>query len=123
MIAKLTGTIAHIDLRYIILDTAGVGYKVFLTNDALEYVSHDKDNTVSLWIYTVVREDSLDLYGFKTRDEQEFFELLISISGIGPKTALGILSTASVDTLKEAIYSGDPSYLTKVSGVGRKSAE
>lgn len=124
MISKITGTVAHIDLRYAIIDVNGVGYKVFLTNDALEHVSHAKDEgSVSLWTYLAVREDALDLYGFKTRDEQDFFELLISISGIGPKSAIGILSNASIDTLKEAIYSGDPSYLTKVAGVGRKSAE
>ena len=68
-------------------------------------------------------ETSLDLYGFLEQPELEFFEMLITISGIGPKSALGILSVAPIDTIKHAIASGDTSYLTKVSGIGKKNAE
>ena len=76
-----------------------------------------------MWTHLAVRENALDLYGFIERSELEFFEMLITISGIGPKSALGILSVAPVDTLRRAISSGDTSYLTKVSGIGRKNAE
>ena len=80
------------------------------------------DNT-ALWTYTAVRENALDLYGFTTHDEMSFFELLLDVSGIGPKSALSILSLAPLDTLKRAIATGDTSYLNKVSGIGRKTAE
>ncbi|MCR4330264.1 MAG: Holliday junction branch migration protein RuvA, partial [Patescibacteria group bacterium] len=80
-------------------------------------------HTVSLWTHLAVRETSLDLYGFLEQPELEFFEMLITISGIGPKSALGILSVAPIDTIKHAIASGDTSYLTKVSGIGKKNAE
>src|SRR4051812_5720458 len=100
MIAYLTGTIFHKDLRYVIVDTGNVGYKVTTTIDVLNSVSlHDK---TSLWIYTAVREDALDLYGFPNKESLDFFELLISISGIGPKSAIGILGVATIQSLKEA---------------------
>ena len=70
-----------------------------------------------------MREDILDLYGFLERQELEFFEMLINVSGIGPKGALSILGIASIDTLKRAIGTGDTSYLTKISGIGKKTAE
>jgi Holliday junction DNA helicase RuvA len=121
MIGKLTGTISHIDLGFVILDVSGVGYKVNLTNDSLGKIRQNKE--VSLWIHHAVRENSVDLYGFSEQNEQEFFELLLGVSGIGPKSALGVLSITSVDTLKKAVQAGDITYLTKVSGIGKKNAE
>jgi Holliday junction DNA helicase RuvA len=76
-----------------------------------------------LWIHTHVREDALDLFGFLERKELEFFEMLIGVSGIGPRSALAILGIASIETLRKAIGTGDTSYLTKISGIGRKTAE
>lgn len=76
-----------------------------------------------LWIHTHVREDVLDLYGFLDYSELEFFEMLISVSGIGPKGALAILGVTSIETLRKAIGTGDTSYLTKISGIGKKTAE
>ncbi len=78
---------------------------------------------VSLYIHTAVREDAIDLYGFPTEDELSFFKQLMSVSGIGPKTALGILNTADVGTLRRTIAQGDLVSLTKVFGIGKKSAE
>lgn len=121
MISRLSGKIAHKDISFIIIDTGGVGYKVFITPETLESVI-DKSE-VSLWTHLAVRETALDLYGFSKKEELDFFELLITVSGIGPKSAIGILSVASVDILRQAISSGDTSYLTKVSGIGRKSAD
>ncbi len=121
MIASLNGTVRHKDLNLLVLDVNGVGYKVSVTADvALEAVP---SQPLFLWTYLAVREDALDLYGFLDRDTLELFILLISISGIGPKTALGILNVASPATLRQAVGSGDTSYLTRVSGIGRKNAE
>ncbi|MEK7120459.1 MAG: Holliday junction branch migration protein RuvA, partial [Patescibacteria group bacterium] len=80
-------------------------------------------NETSLWTHLAVRENALDLYGFLNKQDLDFFSLLITISGIGPKSALGILSVASVGVLRKAISSEDTSYLVKVSGIGKKSAD
>lgn len=121
MIAQLTGTVAYIDLKFIILNVNNVGYKVFTAGDDLSTLSIGSE--VSMWIHTTVREDALDLYGFSKKETHDFFELLITVSGIGPKSALGILSVASVESLREAIISGESSYLTKIGGIGKKVAE
>ncbi len=122
MISRLTGTIAHIDPKYVILDVKGVGYKVFTTVDIMLKLGKEQSET-TLWTYLAVRETALDLYGFSSLSELNFFELLITISGIGPKTALGILNSASVETLQTAVQTDDISHLTKISGIGKKVAE
>ncbi len=122
MISRLTGTIAHIDPKYVILDVKGVGYKVFTTVDIMLKLGKEQSET-TLWTYLAVRETALDLYGFSSLSELNFFELLITISGIGPKTALGILNSASVETLQTAVQTDDTSHLTKISGIGKKVAE
>ena len=122
MIGQLTGKIAFTNSRYVILDVNGVGYKVFVSTDTLSKVKNNKSQ-LTFWTHLVVREDVLDLYGFLTKNELDFFELLISISGVGPRGALSILSLAPPETLKKAISSGNTSYLTQVSGIGRKIAE
>ncbi len=122
MIAYLKGLVIHKGEKYVvILVSNSVGYKVFTTLDT--HSSLHGGSETELWIHSVVREDAFDLYGFKERETLEFFELLITISGIGPKSALGILSAATVRTLKEAILSNETSYLTKISGIGKKVAE
>lgn len=123
MIAHLSGTIFFVGDRFAIIETAGVGYKVRVAVDTLQTLRKSLDKKADLWIYTAVREDALDLYGFQNQTELEFFEMLISVSGIGPKGALGILNVAPVDHLKEAIAMGDTAALTKVSGIGSKSAQ
>lgn len=117
----LKGTILEINDKYIVIDVNGVGYRVAVTADTLHTLK--KDSETSLWTYLAVREDALDLYGFSNKKEKDFFELLISISGIGPKSALNILSLVSSDTLASAIQSGSTAHLVKVSGIGRKTAE
>lgn len=126
MISHLKGTVIFSGDRFIVLDVAGVGYKVGVTPDTLQRSITEKGKGISelsLWIHLVVREDSMSMYGFLERQELELFEMLIGISGVGPKSAIGILSVAPVETLKSAIASGDTSYLTKVSGIGKKNAE
>jgi len=97
-----------------------VGYKISVSPDTLSKV---KKEECFFFIHTHVREDAIDLYGFLGREELEFFEMLINVSGIGPKGALSILGIASLDTLRKAISTGDTTYLTKISGIGRKTAE
>ncbi|MGB2580825.1 MAG: Holliday junction branch migration protein RuvA [Minisyncoccia bacterium] len=123
MIAHLSGTILFAGDRYVVIETNGVGYKVRLAVDTLQTLRKNVGKDMSLWIHTAVREDALDLYGFQNQVELDFFEMLISVSGIGPKGALGILNVAPVDHLKEAIAMGDIGALTKVSGIGSKSAQ
>ncbi len=120
MIYRLTGTIVHADTRFLVIDVNGVGYKVYTTAGVLE--KHLQD-VVSFWTYLAVREDALDLYGFPTKDELDMFEMLLSVNGIGPKSALGVLNAANPATIRKAVSTEDPSYLTKVSGVSKKNAE
>lgn len=122
MISRLTGSIVHVDPKYIVVDVQGVGYKVATTVDIMTKLSKEKES-VTLWTYLAVRETALDLYGFLSLSELNFFELLITISGIGPKTALGILNSASVEALETAVQTGDTSHIVKVSGIGKKVAE
>ncbi|MBA3733476.1 Holliday junction branch migration protein RuvA [Patescibacteria group bacterium] len=126
MIEHLRGTIIHQDLKSVVLDVNGVGYKIH-TNTAVLEPKRGENNkspaTTEFWTYLAVRETALDLYGFNTKDELDFFQLLISVSGIGPKSAMGILTIATLPNLRHAISTGDTSHLTKVSGIGKKNAE
>ena len=121
MIAQLEGKIAGIRGGSVILMVGGVGYLVSVSAYALGKLAGKED--VLLYIHTHVREDILALYGFLNEDELQMFELLISISGIGPKVALSILSIADTKTIRTAIVNKDPAILTRVSGVGKKTAE
>ena len=123
MITYLQGKIAYKDRKFVVLDVAGVGYKVAVTPDTLAEFDKNNSEKISLWTHLAVREDAMNLYGFPKKEELDFFELLISISGIGPKTALGVLSVAGVPTLRRAISSGETAHLTKVSGIGQKIAD
>jgi Holliday junction DNA helicase RuvA len=121
MISFLRGKITEIGNRHVVMDLGGVGYKVFVTDDTLHALKNNASTT--LWTHFAVRENAQDLYGFTTKKERDFFELLITISGIGPKTALNILSAVSSEMLMGAIRTGSVAHLTKVSGIGRKTAE
>ncbi|HEY4518531.1 MAG TPA: Holliday junction branch migration protein RuvA [Candidatus Paceibacterota bacterium] len=119
MIGSLEGTISHAEIGFVILSVAGVGYKVHIPIN----MSAEVGASVRLWTHLAVREDALDLYGFEDRESLNFFEMLIKISGIGPKSALNIISISSLASLKQAVSEGDLPYLTKISGIGRKTAE
>jgi len=121
MIAKIKGKLEYIKNSYAVVDVGGVGYKIYSTAYTLGKISGQSE--VDFFIHTHVREDAITLYGFLTLEELEMFELLISISGVGPKAGLGILTVASTKTIKTAIVNEDSSILTKVSGVGKKTAE
>jgi len=121
MIASLKGKIELKENKFVVVDVRGVGYKVYCPVPILEKLTFEEE--VKLFIYLYHRENLLDLYGFLNIDELNFFELLISISGIGPKAALSVLSIASIKSLKASIASGRVDLLTKVSGIGKKTAE
>jgi Holliday junction DNA helicase RuvA len=124
MIGKLTGRFDGTTAEGLVLiDVNGVGYVARVQLFALEALRAQHAQAVSLYIHTAVREDAIDLYGFTTEEELGFFKQLMSVSGIGPKTALGILNASDVLSLKRTIAQGDSVALTKVFGVGKKSAE
>ena len=121
MIGTLNGTIRHKDLNALVVDVNGVGYKVLVTTEtALEVTP---SSPIFLWTHLVLRETSLELFGFLDKETLDTFELLITISGIGPKSALSILNVATPSMLRQAVVSADTSYLTRVSGIGKKNAE
>ena len=122
MISYLEGKIIEKNEKFFVIDTGGIGYRVFSHEGILEKIPAIGQD-VGVWTHLYVREDALDLYGFIDKDELDFFEVLISISGIGPKSALGILEVAPVTSLKQAIVSEDETFFTKVSGVGKKTAQ
>ena len=122
MIGSIRGKIILKTKKFLIVETNGVGYKISVSPDVLSKTKKIGEE-ISFWIHTHVREDALDLYGFSDQEELEFFEMLINVSGIGPKGALAILGIASIETLRKAIATGDISYLTKISGIGKKTAE
>jgi Holliday junction DNA helicase RuvA len=121
MISQITGKIILKTEKYVVIEANGIGYKVFATTELLSIAKLDGISKV--WTYLAVRENALDLYGFSNKEELDFFELLITISGVGPKTALGILNVATVGSLRKAISTGETAHLTKVSGLGKKMAD
>lgn len=117
MIGKLQGTIDYCGDGFVIIMAGAVGYKVYTP----EYLT--PKSTVALWIETVVREDSIRLFGFATLAAQTLFTQLTGVSGVGPKVALAIMSTINTDTLLSAIATGDAKTIATAPGVGKKVAE
>jgi Holliday junction DNA helicase RuvA len=122
MIAHLSGTLLSKQANLVILDVAGVGYEVTIPLSTF-YDLEDLGSPVQLRIYTHVREDALQLYGFKTTRERELFMRLISVSGIGPKLGITLLSGMSADEMIASIRTNNLARLTLIPGVGRKTAE
>lgn len=121
MIGYLRGKVMFLYTDYVLLDVHGVGYRVFIANSTRQKLRLHEE--ASLFVYTSVREDAIILYGFASQEEYDLFLLLISVSGIGPKVALGILSSITVEGLCRAIQNKQASILTKLPGIGKKSAE
>jgi Holliday junction DNA helicase RuvA len=123
MIASIEGEIVDKNEKEVILKSGPISWKVFVSKETLKQIPNI-GNTAKLWTSLYLRQDAPpELYGFLTQEEREFFELLNSVAGVGPKSALGILGLASVEKIKSAIASGEAELLTKVSGIGRKTAE
>ncbi|MBI5214548.1 MAG: Holliday junction branch migration protein RuvA [Ignavibacteriae bacterium] len=122
MIAFLKGILASKSPTEIIVDVNGVGYHALIPLSTFEQLP-ENNSPVEMLTYLHVREDIMQLYGFATEDERDFFRLLMSVSGIGPKMAQGILSGMSTSELRSAITDGNITSLTSISGVGKKTAE
>ncbi len=121
MIASIRGTVTGVSKSSLIIDVGGVGYRIYTTEATA--LSYSVGSPAELSTYLAVRENALDLFGFENTAELSFFELLLEVPGIGPRSALNILSIADIRTLREAIASKNAGYLTRVSGIGKKSAE
>lgn len=122
MYAYLKGTVAWKTADRIVVEVSGVGYNVYVSPGRI-YDFPEYGEEVKVYTYTGVREDAINLYGFVTLEELELFKLLISVSGIGPKGGLAMLSVMSVDDIRYAIMTGDAKLLAKAPGVGKKTAE
>ncbi len=120
MIAFLTGTVIEKTDNFIILNVNGVGYQIFSYNNIL--ISAKKDSSLEVFVFHVIKENEESLYGFNSLDERSFFELLISVSGVGPKTAMEFFNLP-MDNIKDAISSWDVSFITSIKGIGKKTAE
>jgi Holliday junction DNA helicase RuvA len=119
MIASIEGRVAASVTDYLVVLVHGVGYKVYVPDRLLASAAGD----IYLHTHMVVREDSMTLYGFETMQERELFEMLLSISGVGPRVGLSIMSTLSMDNLRNAVVSDRPEILTRVPGIGKKTAQ
>ncbi len=121
MIGYLRGKVTYLLTDYCLLDVQGVGYRVFVAGSTRNQLRLGEEAT--LFTYLNVREDAMLLYGFYSQQEYDLFQLLISVSGVGPKVALGILSAITVEGLCRAIQQKQAAVLTKLPGIGKKSAE
>ena len=121
MIACLRGSLIYRGVNRVIVDVNGVGYNVFVSLNTLESLPSQTETL--LHIHTAFRENSLELYGFATEEEKSLFEMLLGVSGIGPKTSLTILSGISPDGFKKAVCEKDFAKLSSIPGIGKKSAE
>lgn len=120
MIDYLRGQVVHYETEYIVMDVQNVGYRVFCPNP---YAFAKSEEKVTAYIHHHVREDAILLFGFPTREEQKLFRKLIEVSGIGPRVALGILAGGAPDSVVAAIYQENIAFLTKLPGIGKKTAQ
>jgi len=121
LIALLSGNIVHKSTNQIIIDVGGVGYRLLIPLSS--FYALPEEGAVRLHVHTHVREDAISLFGFLTMEEKEMFVLLLTISGVGPKLALNILSNIPVNDLKCALTQGDIKHLSSLPGIGKKTAE
>ncbi len=141
MIFSLSGIAKHIGPNFAVIEVGGIGYQVFTTSDTLASMSaparrpvlhsfndggsfsEGGNGSIELWVSHLITDSSQTLFGFQTLEQRQFFEQLLTVSGVGGKTAINIMGLAPLSDLQSAIRSGDPSMLTRVSGVGKKTAE
>ena len=122
MIAYLEGKLIEKSPTHLILEVHGVGYSVNIPVSTFSHLA-ETGETVRILTYQHVREDELKLFGFSTKPEKDLFEILISVNGVGPKAALGILSFLSVEEFQRAVLSEDLDVLTSIAGIGKKTAQ
>ncbi len=121
MIGRLEGHLHRVDPGTVLISVGGVGYLVSTTLRAFQALADRED--AALWIHTQVRDDAIVLFGFPDREDLEAFSKLIAVAGVGPRTALAVLSTLTADELAEVVDAGDLARLQRTPGVGRKTAE
>ncbi len=121
MIAYLDGTVLEKESDSIVIFIGGIGLRVYTTQNCLAII--EPGQRVILHTHLIVREDLLALYGFETQEEVRYFSLLMGVSGVGPRLALNILSSAGVDTIRRAVVQEQPDFLSRVPGVGKKTAQ
>jgi Holliday junction DNA helicase RuvA len=122
MYAYISGTLEELEAQHVVVETNGVGYRIFVPGSIQQRLPSLGERT-KLYTYLNVREDAQELYGFLEKEEKQFFEKLITVTGIGPKVAMGMLSVHSVQQLAIAIATGDRQTLCRAPGVGKKTAE
>lgn len=121
MIATLSGPVSEKYSDNIVIDVGGLGYELTLT--LADWGATAVGSSAKFYVYEQIREDAYHLYGFRTLESKQLFNLMLGVSGVGPKVAMAVLSSASVDRLRQAIAAGDPDLLRGVSGVGQKTAQ
>lgn len=121
MLAYIKGIVASCGQDHIVLDNHGIGYQIFVPSSLPEQLSVGDE--VKIYTYFAVREDAVCLYGFQTKDELELYKMLLTVSGIGPKGAMGLLSVMSADDIRFAVLSDDAGAIAKAPGIGKKTAQ
>lgn len=122
MFAYIKGSLEEVSNGYVVIETAGIGYKVFMSDNAIQNIG-ELGNVVKVHTYYYVREDNISLYGFLSKEELTMFELLLSVSGVGAKSAITMLSNIAPSSFALAIISNDIKALTKIPGIGSKTAQ
>ena len=124
MFSYIKGTLSHIGTNHIVLDVGGVGFKIYTSQTSINGASSLSDKTdVTFHTYLYIKEGIMDLYGFYTKEELELFEMLISVSGVGAKGAIAILSVASYSKISLSIVTGDAKFISQAQGIGSKTAQ
>ncbi len=122
MYSYIKGELAEVNTDHIVIDVGGIGYMIYIPAQSLNYLPGIGE-ILKVHTYLYMREDAMILYGFLTKDDLEMFKLLITVSGIGPKGGLAVLSTLSSDDLRFAVLSGDSKAISKAPGIGSKTAQ
>lgn len=122
MYSYIKGELAEVNTDHIVIDVGGIGYMIYIPAQSLNYLP-EIGEMLKVHTYLYMREDAMILYGFLTKDDLEMFKLLITVSGIGPKGGLAVLSTLSSDDLRFAVLSGDSKAISKAPGIGSKTAQ
>ena len=121
MISYVSGIVEYVDTEKVVVDNNGIGIAIFMTNDDLSVIGEGEE--IKIHTYFNVKEDAMQLYGFLNKESHELFKLLLTVSKVGPKGALSILSTCPAEMLKMAIVSGDSKTIATANGIGAKTAE
>lgn len=121
MISYLKGELAEVKENYVVIEVGSIGYEVYLPSSSIMGLP-SRGSNIKLYTYLHVREDAIGLFGFLTKDDLEMFKLLITVNGIGPKGALGILSAISADDIRFAVLAEDAKLIAKAPGIGNKTA-